>query len=214
MRTVGSLKFLALALLIFGCAYPISQQLREHAAKDVTFGMVLNNPSAYIGDIVIWGGTIIKTVNLKEGTQIFVLDTPLNYWGEPKQNIHSRGRFIAETSEFLDPEVYKPGYQVTLAGEVSGAKTLPLGQGSYTYPVIMIKQLHIYEKLPYYPYYPYYYYDYWNGPWWYGPYYGPGFYGFYGYRHGHEERQEHEKHEGQGEEGEEREEHEGGHHGN
>jgi outer membrane lipoprotein len=212
---MASLKYLVLALSIFGCAYPISQQLRKEAAKDVTFKMVLNNPSAYIGDIVVWGGTIIKTVNVKKGTQIFVLDTPLNYWGEPKQDIHSKGRFIAETSEFLDPEVYKRGNQVTLAGEVSGAKTLPLGQGSYTYPVIMIKELHLYEKQRYYPYY---YYDYWGGPYWYGPYwhgpyyrpyYGPGFYGFYPYRHEHEQ---HEEHEGRGEE---REEHEGGgHHGN
>jgi len=79
MRTIGNLKLLALALSIAGCAYPISQQMREEAAKDVTFNMVLNNPSAYVGDLVIWGGTIIKTVNLKEGTQIFVLNTPLNY---------------------------------------------------------------------------------------------------------------------------------------
>jgi outer membrane lipoprotein len=205
MRTIASLIYLALALSIFGCAYPISQQLRAETAKNVTFKMVLNNPSAYIGDIVIWGGAIIKTVNLKKGTQIFVLDTPLNYWGEPKQSIHSEGRFIAETSEFLDPEVYKRGNQVTLAGKVSGAKTLPLGKASYTYPVITIKELHLYEKQRYYPYY---YYDDWGGPWWGGPYYGPDFYGFYGDGNEHEE---HEEHEGPGEE---REEHEGGHHGN
>ena len=207
MRTIGNLKLLALTLSIVGCAYPISQQMREEAAKDVTFKMVLNNPSAYVGDIVIWGGIIIKTVNLKEGTQIFVLNTPLNYLGEPKRNIHSKGRFIAQTSEFLDPEIYKRGNQVTLAGVVSGEKILPLGEGSYTYPVITIKELHLYEKQPYYPY-PYYYYDYWNGPFWYGPYFAPGYYGFYGYRHEHEE---HKEHEGLGEE---REGHAGGHHEN
>jgi len=107
----------------------------------------------------------------------------------------------------LDPEIYKRGNQVTLAGVVSGEKILPLGEGSYNYPVIMIKELHLYEKQPYYPY-PYGYYDYWNGPFWYGPYYAPGFYGFYGYRH---EREEHGEHEGPGEE---REEHESGHHEN
>lgn len=206
MRIRGSLKFLALALSISGCAYPISQQLREEAAKNVTFEMVLNNPSAYIGDIVIWGGTIIKTVNLKGGTAIFVLDTPLDYWGEPKQNMHSKGRFIAETSEFLDPEVYKRGNQVTLAGEVSGQKTVPLGKGSYIYPVVMIKELHLYERERHYPYY---YYDYPYEPYWWGPYYGPDFYGFDGYRREHEE---HEEHEGLGEagRGEEGEEHESG----
>ena len=37
MRTIGNLKLLALTLSIVGCAYPISQQMREEAAKDVTF---------------------------------------------------------------------------------------------------------------------------------------------------------------------------------
>jgi outer membrane lipoprotein len=203
MGTLRALKFLVLALSISGCAYPISQQLRQEAAKNVTFPMVLNNPSAYIGDIVIWGGTIIKTVNLKAGTEIFVLDTPLDYWGEPKQDLYSRGRFIAETSEFLDPAVYKRGNQVTLAGEISGAKTLPLGQGRYTYPVVMLKELHLYERVRYYPYY-------YNNYWW-GPYYGPGFWGYYGYDDDEDQGRGEEGEEG--EEGEGGEEHEGGHHG-
>jgi outer membrane lipoprotein len=204
MRTFGHLKFIILVLSISGCAYPISQQLREEAAKNVTFPMVLNNPPAYIGDIVIWGGTIIRTVNLKAGTEIFILDTPLNQRGVPKQAIHSRGRFVAKSSKFFDPAVYKRGNQVTVAGEISGEKTLPLGQTRYTYPVIRIKEIHLWENEHYYPDYfdDYGYYHYWRGP-----YYPPGFWGFYG------DDRENEEHEGRtgAEEGEE---HEGGHHGN
>lgn len=207
MRIFRSLKFLVLVLSISGCAYPISQQLREEAAKNVTFPMVLNNPSAYVGDIVIWGGTIIRTLNLKAGTEIFVLDTPLNQRGAPQQDIHSRGRFIAKTSGFLDPEVYKRGNQVTLAGEISGEKILPLGQTRYTYPVLMIKELHLWQKERYYPDY---YNDYGYHPYWRGPYYAPGFWGFYGYDREHKEH-EGRAEEAEGEPGEEGGEHEGGH---
>jgi outer membrane lipoprotein len=204
---------LALALSISGCAYPISQQLRQEAAKNVTFPMVLKNPSAYIGDIVIWGGIIIKTVNLEAQTQIFVLDTPLDYWGEPKDELYSRGRFIAETSEFLDPIVYKKGNKVTLAGEISGEKTLPLGQSRYTYPVVTIKELHLWGKVRYYPYYyPFYYpyyYNYWYGPYWWGSFDGPGFWGFHGYHEDHDQGLGEEQ---EAERGEEAGEHEGSRH--
>ena len=199
MRTLGHLKFIILVLSISGCAYPISEQLREEAAKNVTFPMVLNNPPAYIGDIVIWGGTIIKTVNLKAGTEIFVLDTPLNHRGVPKKAIHSRGRFVAKSSKFLDPAVYKRGNQVTVAGEISGQKTLPLGQTRYTYPVMRIKEIHLWEKEHYYP-------DFFDDYGYYGPYYPHYFWGSSEYD------DENEEHEGRAEE-EEGEEHEGGEHG-
>ncbi|MEJ2167335.1 MAG: hypothetical protein P8X90_17540 [Desulfobacterales bacterium] len=42
MRTFRVLNFLALVLLMAGCAYPISWQLREEAAKNVTFPKVLS----------------------------------------------------------------------------------------------------------------------------------------------------------------------------
>jgi len=209
MRTFRSLKFLALGLLIAGCAYPISRQLREEVAKNVTFPMVLSNPSAYIGDIVIWGGTIIRTINRKAGTEIFVLDTPLDYAGAPKAYVHSRGRFIAKSSEFLDPAVFKRGNEITLAGEISGEKTLRLGQTHYTYPVVMIKELHLWEKEYYYPDY---FDDYRYFPYWQSPYYTPGFWGPSDYDDNNEEHEGRAQEE-EGEPGEEGGEHEGGHHG-
>ena len=162
-RTLG---FLALPLLLLGCAsLPISKQLRTEAAKNVTFSMVLENPKAYVGTIVLWGGQIIKTVNLKEGTEIFLLETPLDSYERPEGGFSSRGRFIAKDSNFLDPAVYKKNRWITLAGEVIGEKTEALGKTEYTYPVVAVKQLHLWKRpLYYYPYYnPYYY---WYGPYW------------------------------------------------
>jgi hypothetical protein len=66
-------RFLKLALLgvflsgAFGCAYPISTELRQQVTEDVTFPMVLQNPTSYIGDIVLWGGEIIETLNVQGG---------------------------------------------------------------------------------------------------------------------------------------------------
>ena len=82
-------RFLALSLLLVAlsaCATkPIAKQYRQEAkAEDLTFPMVLQNPDAYLEAIVLWGGVIIETKNLKEGTEMIVLETPLGRGERPK----------------------------------------------------------------------------------------------------------------------------------
>jgi outer membrane lipoprotein len=176
-------RFLLLSLFVsgaFGCAYPISKELRQEATKEVTFSMVLQNPTAYVGVIVLWGGEIIETVSVQGGSEIIVLETPLDYQGMPQSGRYSRGRFIAKSSKFLDPAIYKEEEKITLAGEIIGKQTRPLGDTEYTYPVVMIKQLHLWRKerlypLPYYRWGPYWYgpYGWPYDPFWYDPWYGP-----------------------------------------
>jgi len=159
-----ALVFLAAALLS-GCAYPISRQLRQEARKDLTFPMVLKDPTAYAGAIVLWGGYIIQTVTLAGGSEIMVLQTPLDYLDMPEEPISSQGRFIAKSANFLDPEIYKNGRKITLAGGIMGKESRPLDQSQYTYPVVAIKELYLWQKTK--PYvYPYPYNDWYYGPGW------------------------------------------------
>ncbi len=167
--------------LVSACAtYPISSELRQEAKASPTFSMILQNPTAYTGAMVIWGGSIIQTLNTKEGTDILVLETPLGYEERPEGTRYSQGRFIAKTASYLDPEVYKPGRRVTVAGEVIGKEAKPLGNTSYTYPVVMIKEIHLWRRYRVYAYpYPYYYPYYWYGPGWWGWPYGYGYWSPY-----------------------------------
>ena len=207
---------LALGLIIImgsGCAIkPIAKEYRQQAAaEDVTFSMVLANPDAFVGDVVLWGGIIIETKNFKNGTNIIVLETPLYGSERPRARGFSRGRFIAQSSKFLDPVIYRPGKKITVAGVVKGKEAQPLGETKYTYPVVSVKQMVLWQ--PYRRYaYPYYWRGSYWGPYW-GPYWGwgpgPGYYGGYdeGFEHEHfrsEEREEHE-HSGGEERGEHRE---------
>ncbi len=177
MANLRFYRFFLFALFLFlisGCAYPISKELRQEATKEITFPMVLQNPTGYVGSIVIWGGKIIETQNVAGGSEIFVLETPLDYQEMPEAEKYSEGRFIAKSSTFLDPEVYKKGRTITVAGEIAGRETKPLGKAEYTYPVIMVKQIHLWKKhRAYYTYPPPYYYGPYYRPYdWYGP-YGP-----------------------------------------
>jgi outer membrane lipoprotein len=157
------------AFVAVDCAHPISRELRKEVHKDLTFPMVLEKPMAYVGSTVIWGGEIIKTTILKDATEILVLEIPLDYWGKPQSAGASRGRFIARSSQFLDPALYKEGKKITVAGEVTGKKTRPLGETEYTYPVVRAREVNLWESTRYRPYYD----DYYGGP-----HFG-GFYGYY-----------------------------------
>jgi starvation-inducible outer membrane lipoprotein len=54
-------------LLLSGCAYPIAKELRHEAKESPPFSIILADPTAYVGSTVIWGGSIIQTLNTKEG---------------------------------------------------------------------------------------------------------------------------------------------------
>jgi outer membrane lipoprotein len=152
----------ALVVGLVGCAsYPISKQYREEASPAMNFTTVQADPSSYNGSIVIWGGRIVKTTNTPKGSQVIVLNTPLSGYETPTASNYSPGRFIAETPQFLAPDVYRPGARITIAGEVMGGEKRPLGKVEYTYPVIAIKQLHLWPAQRYNAYEPM---DYW--PWW------------------------------------------------
>ncbi len=161
---------LALALLllgVFGCSYPIAKEYRQEARKDLTFPQVLQNPNAYIGSTVIWGGSIIQTNNRRDGTEIVVLQTPLESLEKPEGTRYSQGRFIVRSPQFLDPEIYKNGKRITVAGDIAGVESKPLGNVQYAYPVLDAKQIHLWSDQAYAPPPPYYYYDWYGwGPWW------------------------------------------------
>jgi outer membrane lipoprotein len=165
MRVYSRLGFYIAGLLLvglLGCAsYPISRQYQAMASKDVNFTMVLANPEAYMGAIVIWGGRIVETTNTPEGSEIIVLETPLQGWEEPSSPEYSPGRFVAKSSSFLDPAIYRPGKKITIAGQVMGGEKKPLGTTEYTYPIVNIKEIYLWPAPKMYAYEPM---DYW--PWW------------------------------------------------
>ena len=173
IRTARSVGFCALALLLIAgaCTHPISRNLRKEAQKDsIPFTTVLAEPDAAKGKIVLWGGRIIQTTNLKDGSEIIVLETPLDFLGLPDEAESSRGRFIARSTEFLDPAIYSPDRKITLAGKIVGAEERTLGETTYRYPVADIQELYLWEKPG-----PEDYIHTWGGPYW-GPWPGPYYY--------------------------------------
>jgi outer membrane lipoprotein len=159
-------RFLFLLVLISflfaaGCAHVISRNLRDQVNPLLTFRQVRQNPNEYKGKIVLWGGEIIRTINQKDGsTLIEVLQRPLDRGEEPDRSWASEGRFLVLENSFLDPYIYRTGRKITVAGEIEGERTQPLGEMDYRYPLLLGKEIYVWKD--YYYRYPYDYYD----PWW------------------------------------------------
>ena len=159
---------IGLLCLATGCAHMMSSELRAKANKELSFPAVRANPEAYLGETVIWGGKVIETLNEPSVTFIRILQTPLDFSGMPREEETSQGRFLAEVKGYVDPEVYRNGRAVTLAGEIGGSRAEPLGDMEYVYPVVKVLEIHLWRQypLPYGPYPP----PSWT--WWGNPYGG------------------------------------------
>ena len=111
--------------------------------RTVTFPEILSAPESYQGKVVVLGGVVLKAKRLKDGTQIELLQLPLDKSERPLlDRQQSQGRFLAIQPDFLDPATLIEGSAMTIVGEVSGAKTDYLDDVEYRYPVVIIKHLH------------------------------------------------------------------------
>ena len=175
-RIVMLVVVLVAAASVSGCTV-ISQNRMDEAIKDVPFPQLLQNTDRYEGETVILGGRVIEVRNQADRTLVVVLQTPLGFGQEPKDADRSKGRFMLRSDQFLDPEVFEKGRPLTVAGRVVGTQRETIGEDPYTYPVLEVLEIHLWEteeeryrNYPYHPYYPYYpspFYDPWydRHPW-------------------------------------------------
>jgi len=177
-----------LALLIFlgGCSI-VPRELRKEIDRSISFKELKANPDAHVGRTVVLGGEIIETKNLKDRTELEILQKPLGRRDVPIEIVGSEGRFLVNHPGYLDPAVYRRGRYVTVVGEVTGERSRMIGESEYRYPIISAKFLHLWPcpRRYYWPYYPYYYYPYYYYPYYYPyyPFYGSFYLGWYYYRH-------------------------------
>lgn len=175
-----TLLVLSLALTVLaGCAHVISDESRRLVDPTVSYPSLKESPDSYTGKHVMLGGVIVGIKNSREGTQLEVMEVRLDESGMPEDAFRSEGRFLAVTDRFLDSMIFKPGRLITLVGAVKGKKALPLDEVDYIYPLIAIKEIHVWKSYDYEQGYPYplpppyyydpYYYGHWPGPYWYRP---------------------------------------------
>jgi len=139
-----------MATLVFltGCASSsiIPEPLEQQIDKSVTFDQVRESPDSYRGRMVVLGGEVLKAKALEGGTQLEVLQLPLDdEKGPVTDRMESKGRFLAWQKEFLDPATIADGTRVTIVGEITGTSLGKMDEADYRYPTLEVKHLHRWE---------------------------------------------------------------------
>ncbi len=142
--TIGSL-----IMLICGCSSGppvIPPELESQIDASVSFPQIRDAPSAYTGRTVVLGGEILGAKRVKDGTQLEILQLPVNDDDPPAwRRSESQGRFLALNRAAPDPAALPVGTRVTVVGEVLGETVQALDESEYRYPTVDVKHLHVWE---------------------------------------------------------------------
>jgi outer membrane lipoprotein len=65
MVKIGARVIFIFFLAALAACAPISQDIRRQADASAPFAEIQKNPDKYRGEMVIWGGVIIETTNMK-----------------------------------------------------------------------------------------------------------------------------------------------------
>jgi len=129
-----------LPLLLVACTG--TPNYEKHGADGaLTPQNVAARPQMAVGKQVLWGGIIMKTVNLQDRTQLEVLAFPLGSNEKPNIDAASTGRFVVEKAGFLEPASYAQQRQVTVVGTLAEVLPGSVGESSYNFPLVKAQQL-------------------------------------------------------------------------
>jgi outer membrane lipoprotein len=133
--------------VLSGCVHSFSPILSDTAEKHLTFEVVIQNPQAYVGSVVLWGG-VIRTVMIgPEGTQLIVTQAPLDSKLYPLASA-TEGDFIVHTLRQLDLTIFSRDTKVTVVGEIDGVNEGEQGPMEYPRPLVRMIEIHAWtEKL-------------------------------------------------------------------
>ena len=95
---------------------------------------------------VLWGGVIITSNNLKDSTQFEILAYPLDVDQRPDTEKNPLARFLAEQDGYLETSDFTQGRLITVMGALKDTRKGNIGDVEYTYPVVIINQLHLWPK--------------------------------------------------------------------
>ncbi|KKN47463.1 hypothetical protein LCGC14_0662640 [marine sediment metagenome] len=136
-----------LSFLVLTACSSVSPQIQFAAADALQLKQAAADIDASIGKTVRWGGKIISVSNEQDQSSLQIVQFPLSYIGRPVESKASQGRFIVQTTKFLDPEVYKKDELVTVVGTLTSSQVIQVDQKKLTLPVLEMTETHRWSRL-------------------------------------------------------------------
>jgi len=128
-----------------GCMQPISKDVMATVDPGRTFAVVIENPKAYIGSVVLWGGVVEKYIPGPGQTRLLVEQYPVDAKGRPQMDA-TYGEFVVHTPDRLDPLLFREGMVITLAGMLDGVEEAEDGPQKMLRPVVRLIEIHAWSE--------------------------------------------------------------------
>ncbi|NIS70014.1 MAG: hypothetical protein GTO12_14050 [Proteobacteria bacterium] len=133
-----------MVLILEGCAGAISKQTRETAIRHIGPESILLELENYEGKLVLMGGRIVETENREDGTVVKILQGPLSrYDDRPMDPSGPKRYFLVRYADFRDPELYRKGREITVAGTVAGKEVSKVDGIEQTHLMLQNRETHI-----------------------------------------------------------------------
>jgi outer membrane lipoprotein len=104
--------------------------------------------SEFRGATILWGGVIAHRRNLADGSMMEVVARPLDRQQRPREVDLSAGRFRVYTSQFLEPETFREGREVTVRGTISGLGSDRVDEFPYRFPEVQAEFIQLWPLRP------------------------------------------------------------------
>ena len=133
-------------LSMTGCASAPKFNL-EDVGRSIQPRDVVADLQKYQTKSVLWGGVIIKSTNVKEGTELELLVYPLRRNFKPDTEQSALGRIIVLQDGYLETLDYSAGRLLTVQGAVHNIRKGSVGEAIYTYVLVNARQLHLWAPV-------------------------------------------------------------------
>jgi outer membrane lipoprotein len=147
IKNVFSIVFSTLLLLItLGCSrhQVIPTHLENHINRDVSYEQIKASPDKYRGQLIVWGGEVLKVTRDTDRIVVEILRLPLNNDLTPAESrTSSQGRFLGYVNkgEIIDQALLQEGTTLTVIGEVKGMQETTGNQAANEYPRLAIRDM-------------------------------------------------------------------------
>jgi outer membrane lipoprotein len=132
-------------MLLCGCAHVMSEENLKRVDRTIPYAELNASPEAFTGRTVLLGGIIAGVRSSGDVLMLEVARLELFNNEVPNENLPSGGRFLAISSELIDPVIYRPGKLVTIIGEVKGKRIEKIDGVDYPYPLISAREMRLFR---------------------------------------------------------------------
>ncbi|MFQ5715644.1 MAG: Slp family lipoprotein [Nitrospinales bacterium] len=132
--------------MVAGCLAGLPDKVLKEADPSVSFDNLVRFTKSYKGKMVVLGGTIVSMKDVRSGSELAILQLPLDRHGMPKPGDRPGGIFLVRHNKSIDRSSFRKGQRITLAAKVIGRRIREKNQGKFSFPLLRLEEYQLWSE--------------------------------------------------------------------